>query len=132
MAFSKSNQYLEEIHHLSEFMKAFGHSARIQIIESLCRDGICSVEELHRNHPIARSTFSDHMEILRNCHLVLWEERFPYTYYRVNVEVLLYAIKLIKKFFGNLLNQVSEFENLVAFFQVKDGNRKESNTGMGV
>lgn len=126
MAFSKSNQYLEEMHHLSEFMKAFGHSARIQIIETLCREGICSVEELYRNHPIARSTFSEHLEILRACHLVEWEERFPYTYYRVNAEVLLYAIKLVKKFFGSLLDELRGFENLVAFFQESGSYGKAS------
>lgn len=130
MAFSKSNTYLEEIHHLSQYMRAFGHSARIQIIETLCRDGLCSVEELHRNHPIARSTFSEHLEVLRDCHLVKCEERFPYTYYQVNAGVLLYAMKLIKKYFGNLLAQISGRENLVEFFQEKGSKGIESNRKM--
>lgn len=128
MAFSKSDQYLEELHLLSEFMKAFGHSARLEIIEQLCQDGICNVDELYRNHPIARSTFSGHLEILRDTHLVTWEERFPFTYYRVNLEMILFAIQLIKKFFGNILTQLHGVEKLEEMFKVNGG--VEGNDGM--
>ncbi|MDQ3018018.1 MAG: helix-turn-helix domain-containing protein [Bacteroidota bacterium] len=103
MAFSKSGLYEKDYQLLSGIGRAFSHSARLQIMDHLGVEGICSVEELHRNHHISQGSFSDHLKILREAHLVEWEERYPYTYYWLHEENFLFAKKMLMEYLGRVI-----------------------------
>lgn len=103
MAFSKSKLYADEYQKLCGFTRAFGHEARLLILDQLCLEGRCTVEELNRDQPISQGALSDHLKILREEHMVFWEERYPYIYYSPNVEQIMLAKKMLKVFFGRII-----------------------------
>ena len=84
MAFSKSNRYPTDVHIVSEFMKALGHSARMKILEQLYKEGPMPLQVIHKSHPISQPAMSEHFRILRNHGLLLWQEKFPHTLYKVD------------------------------------------------
>lgn len=104
MAFSKSGLYEKEFQIQSEFHKAFGHSARIKIIEQLCLKGPLTVEELMREHHVSYATMSDHLRILRVAHLVHCKEKCPYTYYRVNWITLMKVENYFMEYFKKVVS----------------------------
>ena len=55
---------------LSAYMKALGHPVRVQIIEILGRDGECISGDLSSQLPVAASTTSQHLSILRDAGLI--------------------------------------------------------------
>jgi ArsR family transcriptional regulator len=105
MAFSKHYLYPEEIQIISHFFLAYSYPGRLEVILKLKSEGPLCVAEILKGHPISRETMSGHLKILREAHLIIPEERFPYTFYHVHEQ--------------NLKN--SE-EALLRFFQLLKGN----------
>ena len=102
MAFSKNHLYPKETQLVSEFSKAFAHSARIKIVEHLTQYGPCSVEELMKTHPLSQPAMSNHLEKLRKNHLVLYAEEHPRIIYWVDSK----TIKLVKKYLRGFLKRI--------------------------
>ena len=102
MARSKANRYELECQILYHFFRAISHPARQKIIKKLCKDDPCQVNELSKNHPISRSTFSGHLKILMEAHMIFGKEEFPHTYYSLNRDRLLEVKKIINDFFDSL------------------------------
>jgi len=102
MARSKANRYELECQILNHFFRAISHPARQKIIKKLCKDSPCRVKELLKNHPISRATFSDHLKVLIEAHMIFGKEDFPHTFYSLNKERLLEVKKIIKDFFDSL------------------------------
>ncbi len=102
MAFSKNHLYPKETQIVSEFSKAFAHSARIKIIEHLTLYGPSSVEELMKYHPLSQPAMSNHLEKLRKKHLVQYAEEFPRIIYSVDSK----TIKLVKKHLRKFLKRI--------------------------
>lgn len=50
--------------------KALGHPARVQIVELLARQSECMGAEVFSELPLAQSTISEHLRILRDAGLV--------------------------------------------------------------
>jgi DNA-binding transcriptional ArsR family regulator len=84
MAFSKAHLYDPNLQIISEKMKAFAYPARLQILFYLHQHGPCPVHQIAADHPISPEALSGHLAILRKAKLLSCEERFPYTYYKVN------------------------------------------------
>jgi ArsR family transcriptional regulator len=55
---------------LSAYMKALGHPVRVQIIEILARKGECISGDLSSQLPVAASTTSQHLAILKDAGLI--------------------------------------------------------------
>lgn len=108
MAFSKAKLYDEEDQIIAGFFKAFSHPARIKIIRKLCKDGPCRVDELAKSHPVSGPTVSDHLEILRETQLVRYLEKYPYTFYSIDLENLKVAQKYFNSFFESLSIDIME------------------------
>ena len=99
MAFSKADQYELTDQRSNELLKAISYPARQKILKQLNQQGRCNVKELSKNHPISKPAMSYHLEILRTAHLIIWEEKFPHTYYELNWEVIAEAKALFIHFF---------------------------------
>jgi len=84
MAFPRSHLYNDRDQKTSFFFKALGHPARLKIIRKLKRDGPCTVNVLHKWHPISLPSLSQHIGILRRAHILDFKEKYPYTYYSLN------------------------------------------------
>lgn len=88
MAFTRAHLYEDKERQLSYYAHAVAHPARTRIIRQLLQHDFLSVDRLSARHPLAISTMSQHLKILRDGGLVdCWEE-FPFTYYRINLKNL--------------------------------------------
>lgn len=104
MAFSKANLYEEISQITAGFFKAFGHPARLEIMEKLSLEGPRTVNEICREHPISNPSLSDHFEILREAHLIVYIENYPYVIYSLHKENFEVAKKYIEDYFQKLSN----------------------------
>ena len=96
MAFSKAEEFEEKDILAARFAKALSHPARIAIVRLLANhNACCYCGEL----PIAQSTISQHLKVLKDVGLIDGEIAPPKVCYRINRENLLLA----KKLFSELL-----------------------------
>jgi ArsR family transcriptional regulator len=102
MAFHKSHLYPKDAQIISGFAKAIGHSARVTILRKLAADGPCNVKQIALNHPISRPALSVHLKILRSSHLIKGWEKFPHTFYELDVK----TVTLAKKYLGKFLREI--------------------------
>ena len=100
MAFSKQHLYEKTDLINSQFHKALSHPARIAILKQLQLNGALAVQVIAMEHPISKEALSGHLKILRNAHLVTFEEKFPYTFYEVNEHNMERALQLLLGFFS--------------------------------
>jgi ArsR family transcriptional regulator, arsenate/arsenite/antimonite-responsive transcriptional repressor len=70
MAFSKSNQFSEELQGLSVFCSALAHPARIAILKFLAEQKTCFSGDLSSHLPLSASTVSQHLTELKNLGLI--------------------------------------------------------------
>ncbi len=85
---------------LSEYMKALGHPVRVQIIEILGREGRCISGDLSSQLPVAASTTSQHLAILKSAGLISGTVDGPRRCYCVNKQVIEDAQKLLSGLHG--------------------------------
>ena len=105
---SKQNLYSPDDQYTSNICRAFSHSARIQILKQLQTHGSLCVQVIAKDHPISHEALSNHLKILREAHLVVWEERFPFTFYAIHKSNMRKAIRHLKTFlqiFEGLLDE---------------------------
>jgi ArsR family transcriptional regulator len=55
---------------VAELAKALGHPARVQIVELLARQCECRGSDVFRKLPLAQSTVSEHLKVLREAGIV--------------------------------------------------------------
>jgi ArsR family transcriptional regulator len=73
---------------LVRMLKALGNPVRFQMIEFLAERQVCITNEIVQNTPLAQSTVSQHLKVLREAGLIAGEIEGPATCYCVNVEGL--------------------------------------------
>jgi ArsR family transcriptional regulator, arsenate/arsenite/antimonite-responsive transcriptional repressor len=73
---------------LSSLAKALGHPARVQILRLLSRRGTCICGEIVEELPLAQSTVSQHLKVLKDAGLVQGEIDGPRTCYCIDPQVL--------------------------------------------
>jgi DNA-binding transcriptional ArsR family regulator len=104
MAFSKAHLFGEEDQALSQFARALSHPARTGILLFLMNHGPTTVEDLSKGYPLAQSTISQHLEILRKAgFLDCWED-YPHTYYKPHFATLDTGANQMINFCSMLIN----------------------------
>jgi ArsR family transcriptional regulator len=73
---------------LAGLVKALAHPARVQIIRLLARRGTCICGEIVDELPLAQSTVSQHLKILKDSGLIQGEVDGPRTCYCIDPRVL--------------------------------------------
>lgn len=73
---------------LACFCKALGHPARVQILHFLASVPTCFCGEIVKQLPLAQSTVSQHLKILKEAGLVQGEIEGPRTCYWLDREAL--------------------------------------------
>jgi ArsR family transcriptional regulator len=68
--------------------KALGHPVRVRIVRLLMAKDGASAGEVAAAFPLAQSTISEHLRILRESHLINLEPVGPRSLYRIDVRVL--------------------------------------------
>jgi ArsR family transcriptional regulator, arsenate/arsenite/antimonite-responsive transcriptional repressor len=73
---------------LAELAKALGHPARVQILRLLVRKNACICGEIVEELPLAQSTVSQHLKVLKESGLIRGEVDGPRTCYCVEPRTL--------------------------------------------
>jgi len=71
---------------LAKMLKALGNPVRFQIVEFLARNQTCITNDIVRNTPLAQSTVSQHLKVLREAGLIQGEIEGPATCYCLDPE----------------------------------------------
>ena len=66
---------------LAKMVKALGNLARFQIVEFLAHHPTCITNDIVKNTPLAQSTISQHLKVLREAGLIKGEIEGPATCY---------------------------------------------------
>jgi len=66
---------------LAQMLKALGNPVRFQIVEFLATNNMCITNDIVRNTPLAQSTVSQHLKVLREAGLIRGEIEGPATCY---------------------------------------------------
>jgi ArsR family transcriptional regulator len=71
---------------LAQMLKALGNPIRFQIVETLAERQTCITNEIVATTPLAQSTVSQHLKVLREAGLVSGEVEGPATCYCLNAD----------------------------------------------
>ena len=82
---------------LAKLARALGHPARVHILKVLLAKDICIAGELSDELPLAASTVSQHLKILKDAGLIKGEVDGPRRCYCVDRSMLAHLKKLIRQ-----------------------------------
>lgn len=85
---SARNQESSADAELALLAKALGHPARVAILRFLLRDGACMCGSIVDQLPLAQSTVSQHLKILKDAGLIMGTVEGPSICYCVDPQVL--------------------------------------------
>lgn len=84
---------------LAKMLKALGNPVRFQIMEFLAANPVCMTNDIVKNTPLAQSTVSQHLKVLREAGLIQGEIEGPATCYCLDPQ----GIRWLKDQIGNWL-----------------------------
>jgi DNA-binding transcriptional ArsR family regulator len=88
---------------LAKMLKALGNPVRFQIIEFLAENHMCITNDIVKNTPLAQSTVSQHLKVLRQAGLIRGEIEGPATCYCLDPE----GFGWLKEQIGNWLEEAT-------------------------
>jgi ArsR family transcriptional regulator, arsenate/arsenite/antimonite-responsive transcriptional repressor len=97
----KSLKLSPEKQRLAKMLKALGSPQRFQIVEFLAVNQMCITNDIVRNTPLAQSTVSQHLKVLREAGLIRGEIEGPATCYCLDPE----GFTWLKEQIGNWLDE---------------------------
>lgn len=83
---------------LANLTRALGHPARVRIVRSLLKKNVCIAGELAEDLPLAASTVSQHLKVLKEAGIIKGEVAGPRRCYCIDHAVL----GLLKSLIGEL------------------------------
>ena len=86
---------------LAKMLKALGNPVRFQIVEFLAENQMCMTNEIVSNTPLAQSTVSQHLKVLKDAGLIRGEIEGPATCYCLDPE----GFRWLKDQIGNWLTE---------------------------
>jgi DNA-binding transcriptional ArsR family regulator len=96
---SGDNKYPKEDQQLAAYAKALGHPARISILKFLSERSSCFTGDLTEVLPLAQSTTSQHLKVLKEAGLIKGEVQEPRVKYCLNQKHWSKAKKLFDSIF---------------------------------
>jgi predicted transcriptional regulator len=87
MGLTKTDNFTKKQNELAILAKAFGHPARIAIIEYLTRAQSCVCGDIVNELPLSQSTVSQHLKELKSAGLIKGTIEGPSVCYCINNEV---------------------------------------------
>jgi ArsR family transcriptional regulator, arsenate/arsenite/antimonite-responsive transcriptional repressor len=93
---SRPTEGREADEELAAFAKALGHPARVEILRILGARSTCACGEIVRDLPLAQSTVSEHLRILKKAGLIVGEVDGPRVSYCVDPNALRRLKRLVE------------------------------------
>jgi DNA-binding transcriptional ArsR family regulator len=91
-------RYTEQEEQLARFARAMGHPVRITVLKFLASRNECFFGDIHEVLPIAKSTVSQHLTLLKNAGLIQGEIFPPKVKYCINPKNWALAKELLGEF----------------------------------
>lgn len=104
MGLSKTEKFSSEQNKLAEFAKAFGHPARIAIIQHLLKVDACVCGDLVDELPLSQSTVSQHLKELKKAGIIKGEVEGTKVCYCMDQKVWNDGLGLLSSFFTQIRN----------------------------
>ncbi len=86
---------------LAQMLKALGNPIRFQIVKTLAQRQTCITNEIVETTPLAQSTVSQHLKVLRQAGLIQGEVEGPATCYCLNSESIEWLKEQIENWLPN-------------------------------
>jgi ArsR family transcriptional regulator len=83
---AKEAELSPEKQRLARMLRALGNPVRFQIVEFLASHRMCITNDIVKNTPLAQSTVSQHLKVLREAGLIQGEIEGPATCYCLDPE----------------------------------------------
>ena len=99
-----AKKYTERQEQIANFANALGHPVRVAILELLASQTCCYHGDLSDELPIANSTLSQHLKVLKDAGLIQGEINPPKTKYCINRQNYAVASEIFASFFANSLD----------------------------
>lgn len=104
MATSKAPVFDKTLYYQSIWNKIRSHPARLIFLTHLIEHGITPFYELRKLVPLARTTSSQHLRLLRKEGFVELYEKYPHSFYQANIRQCRKFAQLIKPIDDIFLN----------------------------
>lgn len=108
MAYSKKNQFEPAGRRVAEFAKALAHPARITILKQLAKENSCVCGKIVGAIPLAQSTVSQHLKVLKEAGLIQGEIEGPTSCYCINHTALKQLTDLMTDFLHSVAQKPIE------------------------
>ena len=102
MGATKTEHYTDSQNEIATFAKAFGHPARVAIVEYLAKMNECICGEIVELMPLAQPTVSQHLKELKNAGIIKGEVEGNTVCYCIDKK----AIIKVSHYFSTLLNTI--------------------------
>jgi ArsR family transcriptional regulator len=103
MAYSKKDHFDADLGEIARLARAFGHPARLAILQALAERESCVCGELVDLLPLAQSTVSQHLKELKDAGLIKGEIEGPRICYCINSEEL----RRLSRAFSDYLHDIA-------------------------
>lgn len=100
---SGSKVYSGQQEKIASLANALGHPVRVAILELLASQSCCYHGDLSEELPIANSTLSQHLKVLKEAGLIKGEINPPKTKYCIDRDNYHQALELFSAFFNSAL-----------------------------
>ncbi len=104
MALHKTEEFEKKEQDLAAFAKAMSHPARIAILKVLAQKNKCICGEIVEILPLAQSTVSQHLKVLKDANLIKGIVDGPKSCYCINWK----AVEKFNDAFNNLFSKLKE------------------------
>ena len=106
MAYSKKDEFSVREAALAAYHAALAHPARIAILKTLARRKECVCGEIVKVLPLAQSTVSQHLKVLKDAGLIQGEIKGPTSCYCLNPK----ALEKLSDLFHGLLAEMPKMK----------------------
>ena len=100
----QTEQNLADFESLAVACKAISHPARLAILQTLARRGVCVCGEIVDEIPLSQATVSQHLKILKNAGLITGEIKAQSSCYCINTGTMRELREKFGLLFGSLEN----------------------------
>lgn len=107
MGTTKTDLFTKEQNEMASLAKAFGHPARVAIMEYLMKTNACICGDIVDALPLAQPTISQHLKELKNAGLIKGNIEGTAICYCINQE----TIEKMQAYFGGMINALFEKSN---------------------
>jgi ArsR family transcriptional regulator len=108
----KSNSLIQDQKRFARMLKAMGNPVRFQIMEFLAEKQVCITNDIVQELPLAQSTISQHLKVLREAGLIRGETEGPATCYCLDTDGIQWLKQQVDRWLPDCCSQEKQLIHL--------------------